>query len=64
MEGARGRLGHVYLPAVVRNSNCSLRCLRSGQKVISPLSKGAIEGSEPRTTGTEGSGPKQTCDLT
>lgn len=44
MEMGRGRAGEVCLPAVVRNSNCSPPCLRTGQKVISPLNKGAIEG--------------------
>lgn len=44
MEVGRGRLGDVCLPAVVRNGNCSPPCLRTGQKVISPLNKKAIEG--------------------
>lgn len=37
MEVGRGRLGDVCLLAVVRNSNCSPPCLRTGQKVISSL---------------------------
>lgn len=44
MEMGRGRPGDVCLPAVVRNSNCSPPCQRTGQKVISLLNKGAVEG--------------------
>lgn len=66
MEVGRGRAGDVCLPSVVRNSNRPPPCRRTGQKVISPLSKGAIEGlfRAKHHRGQQSSGHEQACDLT